>query len=385
MTDEALVGGVDAPAEAPALELEQVRLPNPIQATMPEKPVPEAKPAPKPEAKLTPSEAIRRAQEQVKAKEAAKAEKPKAEEPKPDKARDEATGKFAPKQPVAATQDAQQAPVAQPAAPKPYDPLQPHRDAPSRFSPDAKAAWEAAPEPVKAEIHRAVRELEQGVQKYKADAEAFETVRKYHDIARQNGGSLDKSLAKVLDFEETFARDPMAGFQKVADHFGISMHAVAAHVLNQHPDEARYGQEQTIASLRQELSSLKQELSGIKPIVQEYKTSSDEKTLAEWAADKPHFSDLRAEVTEYVRQGIDPDTAYRKAVDDAVEKARRFGFAPIQNQTASSAVETQPQPLNPAGQKSITGAPVTGSNPTGRKSPPPSIREAIKQASARHG
>ena len=91
MTDETLVGGVDAPAEAPALELDQVRLPNPIQATMPEKPAPEAKPAPKPEAKLTASEAIKRAQEQVKAKEAAKAEKPvvKADEPKPDKARDD--------------------------------------------------------------------------------------------------------------------------------------------------------------------------------------------------------------------------------------------------------------------------------------------------------
>ena len=43
----------------------------------------------------------------------------------------------------------------------------PFAEPPSRFSPDAKAAWKDAPAPVQAEIHRAVAELEKGIEKYR--------------------------------------------------------------------------------------------------------------------------------------------------------------------------------------------------------------------------
>lgn len=380
MTDDILAGGVDAPAEplGAIIDPEQVRTPAPLGNQTPVADKPE--PAPKPEAKLSASEAIKRAQEQVNAKEAAKAKEKPAEKPAEKPVAEakpverDPSGKFVPKQAAEGAQ--QEAPQ------KPVD-ASPHREAPSRFSPDAKAAWETAPEPVKAEVHRAIRELEAGHQKYKADAENYDKVRQYDELARQNGGDLAQSLQKVRDFEETFARDPMQGFQKVADHFGISLHAVAAHILNQHPDEARYGQDQTIATLKQELATLKQELTGLKPIVQEYKTSSDERTLAEWAADKPHFEDLRAEVTAYVKQGYDPDSAYHQAVADVEERARKFGFAPVRPAASSAAPE--PKPLNPAGQKSITGAPANGSNPSAKKTPPPSIREALRRAAAQVG
>lgn len=378
MTDEAFAGGAAAPAEGVPINVDAPVPNSPLGSQIPQKEAP-------PEPVKSARDAIRNAAEQVKAKEAAKtvekpAEKPadkpeaKAEPAKPSVERDP-TGKFVPKQ----AQDATQQP-AQPVQ-KPAD-TSPHREAPSRFSPDAKAAWETAPEPVKAEVHRAIREMEAGIQKHKVDAENYEKVRQYDELARQNGGDLAQSLQKVREFEDVFARDPMQGFQKVADHFGISLHAVATHILNQNPDEARYGQDQTIASLKQELATMKQELTGLKPIVQEYKTSSDERTLAEWAADKPHFEDLRAEVTAYVKQGYDPDSAYHQAVADVEERARKFGFAPA-NQAASS-VAPQPKPLNPAGQKSISGAPANGSDPSSRpKGPVPSIKDSLRRAAAR--
>jgi hypothetical protein len=87
-----------------------------------------------------------------------------------DLVRDDKTGKFAPKDPGAkdapVAKDApaklgadpakvQPAAAAKPAAaekPAAADPNAPKHAAPARFSDDAKAVWETAPEPVKAEL-----------------------------------------------------------------------------------------------------------------------------------------------------------------------------------------------------------------------------------------
>lgn len=384
MSDEALAGGLDAPAAPVMLEEAPARAPAPIQGTIPAR-EPE-KPVAKPEPAKTAKEAVQRAQEAVKAKEAAKdaqtnVPKPEAKvegktEPKPtdpkQEARQEQTrdnGKFAPRQEQQPAQEQSQTPVH-------------HREPPARFSQDAKAEWEAVPDKVKAEIHRATRELEQGINKYRGDAERYETVRQYDDMARKNGGDLSKSLTRVVEIEDAFLRDPIEGFRKVAQHFGLSLEQVASHVLNQPYDQRSAGRDGEVVGLKNEIAQLKETINSLQPVVQEYKQSSDERALSEWAADKPYFKQLRGEVAALVQQGYGPDEAYRQAVYDFQEKAASFGFVP--QPAASSAPAQQPRPLNPAGQKSISGAPAAGSDPVSRKAPATSVKEAVKRAFAAH-
>lgn len=386
MTDVAVSdGGALAPAEGAPIDTNAPEPNSPLGSQVPQRE--EAKPEPAKSAR----DAIRNAAEQVKAKEAAKDQAPKVEaktEPKPEgKTEPKAETKPEAKQETRAEQPRENGrfvsanPEAKPAQQATETPVH-HREAPARFSPDAKAEWQAVPDKVKAEVHRATRELEQGLIKYRGDAEKYETVRQYDEMARKNGGDLSKSLARVVDIEDTFSRDPIEGFRKIAHHFGISLEQVAAHVLNQPYDQRAAGQDSEVASLKSEIAQLKETITSLQPVVQEYKQSSDERALAEWAADKPYFAQLRPEVSALVAQGYGPDEAYQAAVYQFQEKAAAFGFVP-QPPASSAPAPQQPKPLNPAGQKSISGAPANGSDPSTRKGPAPSIKDAIKRASAR--
>jgi hypothetical protein len=387
---DVLDGGAPAPVDsiaAPEATVETpVSPPNPVHS----EPVAETKPE-APAKPVSIDDALDKATKKVEAE--AKGEKPvekaetkpvKAEEktepaPKP---RDE-TGKFAKSDEEVRAQATKAATDAAEAV-KRQSEASPHKDAPARFDDAAKAEWEKAPEAVKGAIHRTIRELEQGHQKYKADSERFDKVREYDDLARQNGREgVHESLKQVVELEQAFQRNPIEGFQKVADHFGLSLRAVAAHIMGQTPDQVQSHQDSTI-------SSLKQQLSGIAPVVQEYQSSQNEKTISEWAADKPHFAQLRPEIVEYVKQGIQPEDAYQRAVNDFQEKARAFGFAPAASTngahtaTDTALAQTQAVTPNPAGQKSIHGAPSSGSDPAKRK-PSKSLDESLDRAFAMHG
>lgn len=407
MTDTAVLdGGAIAPAEPTGAPINEVPTgaPNPLgtQTPVAEKPEVVEKPADTPAKNA--GEAIRKANEAIKAKEAAeakqKAEQP-TEQPKQDAPKVEAKTEAKPEQPREngrfASQQPQQAEQPKPVA----DPSSPNRAPPARFDDAAKAEWESAPESVKGAVHRAIRELEQGHQKYKADSERYEGIRQFDDIARQNGRELKDSLAKVVEIEQALARNPIAGLDAVlrevgprkADGSPYTMLDIAAHVMNQTPDQRASQQNSTIARLEGEISRLNQQLSSLAPVVQTVQTEANERALTEWAADKPHFKALRAEVTEYVRQGVSPDDAYQRAVQDFQEKARSFGLSSqsaAHTGTDPAVAHTQapqPKPLKPEGQKSITGSPAVGvdTDASRKTDPAPSIREALKRATARAG
>jgi hypothetical protein len=70
---------------------------------------------------------------------------------------------------------------------------------PSRFSPDAKAAWETAPEPVKAEINRAVTELEAGIEQHR---QAFEPYREFDQNLKANGQDFQTVISHYTGIEQ---------------------------------------------------------------------------------------------------------------------------------------------------------------------------------------
>lgn len=348
---------------------------NPIESSGPEK-------APEPVAEVKPSSSVKEAIERADAKLKAQPEvKPNAKlDAKSDaakaepKARDE-TGKFTQK----AAPDAQPSqPVEQKQAVATEPPKQPtaFHEAPKRFSDDAKAAWEAAPEPVRAEIHRAVKELETGITQYR---DVVEPLKPYLQMAQRHNTSLTKALDQYIGLEQALksqnVNEKLAGIEEVFRHAGISPRDYAAHILGQTPDQVQSQQDATIAELRQEISGLKQQLGGVTQSVQTQREQAALQEVNKFATDHPRFEELADIIVEEMKHGY--------SLQDAYDRAERLNPAPVKAPASSPVIPAKPADAHTKGTKSISGTPSPGSSPSAKQSPSPSIRDALKRAMAR--
>lgn len=414
MSDVAMADGAPAPADAapsPAVIESHVTPPNPVESAPREA---KAEVADKP--RETAADAIDRAMKKVEAQQ--KSETPKAEDKAPAKdtkdsntaepaaekpaaTRDE-TGRFASKEPVKTeaqpVKDAQpaQATEAQPTAQQPAKDAaqparQPVRDLPARFSsdPQATADWETTPESVRHAVNRTVRELEGGIQKYKEGADEFERVRPFAEAAKRNGADLQTVLNRVVEFETAFQRNPIEGFQRVADHFGISLRQVAAHIMGQPQDQVATQNESVIRELRAELAQIKQQVGGVTETMQRQHQTSVQTSVEKFAADNPRFEELSDDIAFFIKSGRTNDLAeaYRLAdlLNPAPAPVQPFAPPPAQR-TASEAVSPPAEAQTLKGTKSISGAPSPGSDPTARRQPTArSPMEALERAFAAAG
>jgi hypothetical protein len=415
-----LDGGASAPAESHSAPIEQVVTPPAPISTEPVA-APEAKadakPAPEPEKKPEPTarEALKRAAEQVAKGEAAKAApKPDAkQEAKPDSKETTAPvksdgptraedGKFAPKEggeakPAQAEAKAQGTEPAKPVANepgKPADGVQASKSAhqaPARFSADAKTAWEAAPEPVRAEVARMERELTEGLTKYKNDAKEFEDLRPFAEAAKKNGTTLPAVIQNYGKVETAFGISPIAGHIAAAELAGHDFRKLAEAFLGQTHDqvaaqtEARAQQAvQAAQHWEQQARAAHAELQQIKARQAETETQTAQSTIEAFAADKPRFDELRPVMANLMKTG------FADNLEAAYRMADRMTSDPVVQAPAPTPAPT-PAPAIPAptaqtrkGEKSITGAPTSGSNPA-NSGPAPSIKDALKRALAQAG
>lgn len=391
MSDVAIADGAPAPADAPAspaavIDTQQVAPPNPVHSEP--LPAPKAEPAEKPSS--TVADAIERASRKVEAQqrqEPAKAEaKPaekveaKAEAPaeRQPAQRDE-TGRFAPREP--AQHDAAAPPMQQPTQ---QQPRQPVRDLPARFSsdPQASADWETTPESVRHATNRSIRELETGIQKYKADAEEFDRVRNFAEAARRNGGDLHSALSRVVEIEQAFQRNPVEGFQKIADHFGISLRQVAAHVMGQPQDQVAAQNDSVIRELRNEVAQLQRQIGGVTQTIQQQQERTVQSSVAQFAAANPRFEELSNDIAFFLKSGRTSDLAEAYRLAEMLNP----GPAPVPAQRAASdAAPPSAEAQTLKGMKSVSGAPSPGSDPAPRRKAANSPIEALDRAFATVG
>src|SRR5687768_1384224 len=316
-----------------------------------------------------------KADAEAKAKEAKPETKPepKADE-KPDAksevkdAKPEATrapdGKFAPRegsQPQATTPPQE--------APKPVS------DAPSRFSDDAKAIWKDTPEPIRRETERAIRELTQGHEKYKADAESFSGVKQFDELARQNGTTLQAALASYVQTEQAIRSNPLKGAEDLFGKLGISFRDLASAYLNQPVEQQQSAKDVEIAQLKQNIQQLQQGFTSFKG---EFETREAQQVIDAFKADRPRFEELKADVGFFLQSGR------AQTLSEAYELAERLNTAPQAStpSAASSAPVLDLVAQTHKGSKSISGAPSAGSSPA-KHQPASSTREALKRAAAR--
>jgi len=338
--------GVDEPARAP----------EPIQSTT--EPVPEAKPAPEAEAK-------------------------------PERQRGP-DGKFLSADPAKVAKQAGDKPAegkAEAAKDKSEAKLNGHfADPPTRFSPDAKTAWKDAPEPVRAEVHRAFREMEQGIAKLRDDATAYADLKDYDALAKQHGTTIRATMDQYLRLSQTLqSRDPMPAIQELLRHAGMTVQDLVAHVSGQQPEQASAGAAREIMELRNHIGQLQQQLQGelgqVKSTLQNQEAQGLLGEIQQFAADKPRFDELSMEIAAQVRAGYNLDEAYVRA--ERLNPLPAAPPPPAAAQTGAPPAAAQPGAHDPMAQTrgslSVTGAPAAGSDPRNR-GPSPTTRAALDKS-----
>lgn len=266
-------------------------------------------------------------------------------------------GKFAPKAPEA--EAAPEKPAEQPAeAPK--------GDAPSRFSPDAKAEWEKTPAPVRAEVSRAFRELEGGIERYR---QQVEPLRPFIDMAQKSGTTIDQALSRYVGLEQMIAKDPIAGLDQVCKNLGMSLRDVAAHVMGQ----PAQGNEGEVARLQQEIAALKQQVGGVSTTIEQQREREVLQQVEQFAAQpgRERFEELSDAIAQLITAGI------AKGLDDGYEMAARLNPAAAPASPPPPAAQTREAPSRKA-HISVQGAP-SGSNPASRQRSA-STDEALQRA-----
>ena len=375
---EDLNGGASAPAETTtvAAEAETVTPPAPVNS---EPPKAEAKSEPKAEEKKTPTarEALKAAAEKV-------AEKAKAETSDIDKKTPPVQSKPADKT-LPEPKPAKEAEIAaKPAETAPKAEAKPgtHHEAPARFKSDAAAMaeWEKAPEPVKAAVHRSIRELEAGIEKHRVSAEEFEKVKDFHELATRNKTTLRDAMTRYTNFERTILQNPIQGLQQVCDYAGISLRDVAAHIMGQKPDEVQGQNDATVRELRQELAALKHQIGGVTTSIQQQHVERTGAEVEKFAAEHPRFEELAEDIAFFIKSGRTKDLA------EAYSLAERLNPAPAAPAQAAPQTRTAPDPQAQTlkGSKSVTGAPSAGSDPATKRAST-SIKESLRRAMAQTG
>lgn len=363
----------EAPAEVQA-EPAQVSTPDPVQTEQVDKP------------SKTSRDAIAKAFETVERAEAEPKEPKQAEKPAEEGTRERnPDGTFKAK---ADPENAAQEPnTAEPA--KADETLKNFADAPSRFSADAKAAWKEAPEPVRAEITRAIGELEKGLDQYR---QAFDPYKEFDAQLRQNGQDFRQVVAHYTGIENLLRQDPMRGLDQICQNMGTSLRQVAEQITGMTPDQNAAQSEQTIRELRNEIASLKQGFEGLNKDITSRTNATVESAVIDFAS-KPEYSrfdELSEDIGYFLNGKLKPQVdqarmtgRFDTVLQEAYQLAERLNPAPQQQVQAPAPTPPAPHTRD-KGQLSTSGAPSSGSDPVNRPVPQ-TARDAVKSAFAAVG
>jgi len=245
----------------------------------------------------------------------------------------------------------------------------PISEAPSRFSPDAKAAWKDAPEPVRGEIQRAISELETGIAQ---KDEQIKPLKPFFDMAQKHGVRLDQALSNYVNMENMLRERPAEGLRALAQNMGMTPQQMASLITDQ-PGQGNDAAQREILRLNQKISDLEQRFGQVSETVQTQRQNSVLQEVQAFADAHPRFGELENEILRMLETGYASDLA------DAYTKAERLVSAPPSPVQPALAPLAQTRPA-----LSVTGAPNAGSNP-GNRQPSKNRSDALARAFAQAG
>lgn len=276
-----------------------------------------------------------------------------------------------------------------------------HKQPLTRFTQAAKERWADVPEEAQKEIHRAFREVEAGLTKHREGSTRYnEVFKEFDDIAKSSNVDSKATLQSYVTIDRALhsgdARQIVGAINEVFKAAGVDPRQYAEAVLGgnrqqpngQQPTNQQQAQPSAeVIQLRKTVEDLQKQIGGVTQHIQGEVKSKHEQTLTEWSADKPHFAQLRGEVTRLVKdEGLSPDDAYASALVTAQEQARTFlgdsAVKPSSRTVLDDAADELAEQID-RGSKSIKGAASAGSSPPRQKGPLPSIKESIRRNAQR--
>lgn len=294
-------------------------------------------------------------------------------------------GHFAPRQAGDAASPGQR-----PAGQQPPAGVQPRHTQPlPRMSAAAKTEWAKVPEPVQADIHRLHDEFGRAYQRYRGDHEAMNVIRPYHNLARQQGTTLDRALSNYIGMEHKLRSDVVGGLDLIVDNLNLrtqegrklSLMDVAWHIVNQTPEQrqllqsknAMMAQSHQLQTAQQRIAALEQNTKRVQYAAAFNQTRG---ALDAFAETHPRLDELGDLIEQEVKLGFDLNAAYQRAEllrPATAAQTRTHGTAA---QTRTTTAQTRPA------DRSISGAPGGPSNGNGaaRSNKQVSRRDALANA-----
>lgn len=263
-------------------------------------------------------------------------------------------------------------------------------DAPVQFQEAARQEWANTPESVRAEVHRSIAELESGLTQYRENHEKYEAIREYDDMATQFGTTVRDALANYTGIEKRLHDDPFGALEQiianVAAHKGwtnqdgtpVTFRDIAAHYLDMPADQAASRQEAVLRQMSEQIAALTNRSAAFEQSMQEERIREHQAWMQEFAKDHPRLDELGDDIALLLESGRAAN------MHEAYELADRMNPSskPLKKEEDPPAAQTreEPRPANPAGQKSISGAPTAGADPRNAGKPSSSRREALEKA-----
>lgn len=244
---------------------------------------------------------------------------------------------------------------------------------PARFLPRAKEEWANVPESVRQETYRAFENLERGLEESRQDREFRKNLREYEDMATQAGTTIDAALKNYVAIDQELRTNPTNGIARILQSIGLTPQQYAQHIIGQEQmrqqNPQMYAQNQQTQALQQQVQQLQAQIQQMTQMTQQQQEESrlaavENNIIAPFAAEHPRYHELEQDIAFFLNSGkIPSNLPERQRLEVAYDMAERINPAPsyAHRERVSPAPNAQ-RPINPAGKKSVKGAP-TGAAP----------------------
>lgn len=389
------------PVESTVVPVEprQADVPNPVERSTPKE-----EPAPKAD-KPDLDTAVRRAFEKATADKAAKAEaepkveaKPETKEETPEAKAERlraADGKFAakePKEPSAPAERAEGSGQDGEAKPRPSEGRDYTRP-PAHFLPRAKEAWAGVNPDVQGEVHRMVQNYEKGISEFKEGHENWAKLKDFDAQAKAAGTTIPEYIRNVRAIEHLIQTNPVEGIRRVLATAGVTPEQYARHVLGQAQQQGQQpkGDPQLAGQLTQMQRIIQQQGQRIEQMAKDRELeAATARFIVPFRADHPRYDELEGDIAFFLNSGKIPSTlSEQERLEAAYDMAERINPAPKFGATREPGTQASIRQPDPAGQKSVTGAPSPGlatsraPNKEDAKDLDAILRRSLAKASAR--
>ena len=223
---------------------------------------------------------------------------------------------------------------------------------PSRFRLNDRKEWDDASPQLKAEVKRALTEMEGGLTKHKAAAEAYEPLKDLDQYAKSTGTNLRDAVLRLHQAEQQlFHKDPQVRFSALNDlvqkTHGMSIHQMAAQIAKMPQDKVSQQKDQQIAQLTNTVSQLQQSVQNMVTQSQQEKSTALNRHIQDFAQQHPRFEELRPVMAKLIQSGV-----VGEDLSEAYAAADRLTPGSGNASTSSRALtqdDTNPEALKPNG------------------------------------